>query len=99
MSYDVAPAPAGIDPEKWAVHQSGACGGYYGCGICAEIVSIAKLADERVYRERADVAGPTPRRREHPTMTFSDASRARSQRRAKAKAARRARREQRRRSR
>jgi hypothetical protein len=99
MSYDVAPAPAGIDPEKWAAHQSGACGGYYGCGICAEIASAAKLEVERSYRERADVAGPTPRRREHPTMTFSDASRARAERRARAMAGRRARKQARRRSR
>jgi hypothetical protein len=99
MSYDVTPAPAGVDPEKWAAHQSGACGGYYKCGICAQLISEMKLLEERAYRERADVAGPTPRRRANPTMTFGDSSRARAARREKAKAARRARKLQRRRAR
>jgi hypothetical protein len=87
VSYDVTPPPAGVDPEKWAAHQSGACGGYYKCGICAAEVSALKAAE----------IGPRsrPLTREERAGETAKLERLR----AKAKAARRARKAQRRRSR
>jgi hypothetical protein len=91
MSYDVTPPPAGVDPEKWAAHQSGACGGYYKCGICARIIGAAK--DAEFARYAGTKARPLTREERAAEQAKHD------RRRAKAKAARRARREQRRRSR
>jgi hypothetical protein len=87
VSYDVTRPPAGVDPEKWAAHQSGACGGYYKCGICAAEVSAMKAAEFG--------------RRSRPLTRDERAAEAAKQdrRRAKAKAARHARKAQRRRSR
>jgi hypothetical protein len=84
VSYDITPPPEGADPEKWAVHERGACGGYYKCAFCAEIIGRAKLLEEQTRL---------------PTQTGEDAARARAARRVKAKAARRARKAQRRASR
>jgi hypothetical protein len=91
VSYDVTPPPAGVDPEKWAAHQSGACGGYYKCALCAEIIGAAKDA------EFGRLQGSRSRPLSREERAAED--RRHERRRAKAKAARRARREQRRRSR
>jgi hypothetical protein len=85
VSYDVTPAPAGVDPEKWAAHQSGACGGYYKCGICAAEVSALKAA------EFGPRSRPLTREERRRGAAKLDA------RRAKARASRRARKLQRRR--
>jgi hypothetical protein len=91
MSYDATPPPAGIDPEKWAAHQSGACGGYYKCGICSAAISAMKTAEFERF------SGPRSRPLTREERAREDGKRAR--RRAKAKAARRARKLQRRRAR
>jgi hypothetical protein len=93
VSYDVTPAPAGVDPEKWALHERGACGGYYKCGFCATNVAAEKL--------RQELAFSGQRRRLRPaTQEELAADRRRMDaRRAKAKNARRARKLQRRRAR
>ena len=88
MSYDVTPAPPGADPEKWAAHEAGSCGGYYRCSFCAAIVGRAKDAE-------AASSSSRPLTREERAQDRARLER----RRAKAKAAKRARKLQRRRSR
>ncbi len=97
MSYDATPAPAGADPEKWAAHEAGSCGGYYRCAFCAEIISRPKSIEAEA-REVGTHDGRTRRTApRQPTQTDEAAARSREARRAKAKAARKARKVQRRR--